>query len=103
MGKFICAWSIPVCDDSAWANCLASYLSMGKFTFAWSSDTDALAHGQIHFCAQTFFCMVNNNHTECARKNENAQIPKIMIFMTLAGSYTFLAMGICAAGVSQCC
>ena len=30
-------------------------------------------------------------------------IPKIMIFMTLAGSYTFLAMGICAAGVSQCC
>ena len=26
-----------------------------------------------------------------------------MIFMTLAGSYTFLAMGICAAGVSQCC
>ena len=33
----------------------ASYLSMGKFTFAWSTDTDALAHGQIHFCAQTFF------------------------------------------------
>ena len=93
IGKFICAWSIPVCDDSAWANCLsalASYLSMGKFTFAWSTDTDALAHGQIQFCAQTFFCMVNNNHTECACKNENAHygggIPKIMIFMTLAGS-----------------
>ena len=28
---------------------------------------------------------------------------KIMIFMTLAGSYTFRAMGICAVGVSQCC
>ena len=58
IGKFTCAWSIPVCDDSAWANCLsalASYLRMGKFTFAWSTDTDALAHGQIHFCAQTFF------------------------------------------------
>ena len=46
------------------AHGLAScYFSMGKFTFAWSTDTDALAHGQIHFCAQTFFCMVNNNHT----------------------------------------
>ena len=83
IGKFICAWSIPVCDDSAWANCLsalASYLSMGKFTFAWSTDTDTLAHGQIQFCAQTFFCIVNNNHTECACKNENAHygggIPK---------------------------
>ena len=71
IGKFICAWSIPVCDDSAWANCLsalASYLSMGKFTFAWSTDTDSLAHV---LCAD-LFCMVNNNHTECARKNENA-------------------------------
>ena len=28
---------------------------------------------------------------------------KFMIFMTLASSYTFLAMGICAAGVSQRC
>ena len=27
---------------------------------------------------------------------------KIMIFMTLAGSYTFLAIGICADGVSVC-
>ena len=96
MGEFICAWA-----NSLLA--LANYFSMGKVTFAWSTDTDALAHGQIHFCAQTFFGMVNNTHTECARENENAGgIPKIMIFMTLAGSYTFLAMSICAAGVSQC-
>ena len=26
-----------------------------------------------------------------------------MIFMTLASRYTFLAMGICADGISQCC
>ena len=32
---------------------------------------------------------------------ENATLPKIRIFMTLTGSYTGLAMGICAASVSQ--
>ena len=42
------------------AHGLASYFSMGKFTFVWSTDTDALAHGQIHFCVQTFCCLVNN-------------------------------------------
>ena len=60
MGKVILAWANSFL---AWVNSFVhgqnhfsmGKIIMGKFTFAWSTDTDALAHGQIHFCAHTFF------------------------------------------------